>query len=339
MHILIIKHGALGDVVRTSYFARPLKEKWGERLRLSWLTAAAAIPLLRFNPAVDDIWTSFDDARPFHFDHVFSLDDELPVLAAVSSLHCRNITGAYLDGEGKPAYTADAAEWFDMGLLSRFGKAQADELKKRNQRGHAEIYEKIFDVRRTAPEFFGDPRLVAWAREWVGARRPAIGINPFAGGRWPAKELPKEELRKLVHCLLQGKSPYGPDCQVILLGAGADFERNSLLAGEFSEGRVRVAGTDDSVLRLAAIIKQLNCLVTSDSLAMHLAISQQVHAVAFFAPTSAQEIDGFGLIGKVVSTADDYCSYKRDASNDSITCRRILEAMARCAAPRRYLRT
>jgi heptosyltransferase-2 len=60
---------------------------------------------------------------------------------------------------------------------------------------------------------------------------------------------------------------------------------------------------------------------------MHLAISQQVHAVAFFAPTSAQEIDGFGLIGKVVSTADDYCSYKRDASNDSITCRRILEAM------------
>jgi hypothetical protein len=35
------------------------------------LTAAAAIPLLRFNPAVDDIWTSFDDACPFHVDHVF----------------------------------------------------------------------------------------------------------------------------------------------------------------------------------------------------------------------------------------------------------------------------
>lgn len=34
MHILIVKHGTLGDVVRTSYFARALREKWNDILRL-----------------------------------------------------------------------------------------------------------------------------------------------------------------------------------------------------------------------------------------------------------------------------------------------------------------
>ena len=64
---------------------------------------------------------------------------------------------------------------------------------------------------------------------------------------------------------------------------------------------------------------------SSDSLAMPLAISQRVPIVAFFAPTSASEIDDFGLVWKVVSSADDYCSYLKDSDNRSITAARLLE--------------
>lgn len=327
MHILIVKHAALGDVVRTSYFAEPLKEKFGSALRLSWITANEAVPLLKYNRAVDDVWTAFDEADPHIYDVIYSLDDEAKILHSVSRLRTRMLVGAFLDAAHRPSYTEDAAEWFDMGLLSRLGKSKADELKKANTRGHAQIFARIFDVPHAVPRFYGDTVLEAWGRDWLGPTRPAVGVNPFAGGRWPSKELPASALHALVHEVLAGRTPFGPTCQIVLLGAGRDREKNLVLVNEFATSRLRAADTDDSPLRLAALIKSLDHMITSDSLPMHLAISQGVRTLAFFAPTSASEIDDFGLLAKVRSSRFDYCSYRPDADNTDISATRIIEAI------------
>jgi len=113
---------------------------------------------------------------------------------------------------------------------------------------------------------------------------------------------------------------------VVLLGAGSDRDRNLSIARKFPSDRLRVADTDSSVLRLAAVIRSSNALISSDSLALHLGISQRVPFVSFFAPTSAAEIDTFGAGIKVISTASDYCSYRRDADNSSITADRLMDA-------------
>jgi heptosyltransferase-2 len=327
MHVLIVKHGALGDVVRTSYFAKPLKDRHGAALRLSWITATTAVPLLQFHPALDDIWTTFDEARAFAFDKVYSLDDDMMALESVAGLATRSLTGAYLNAERQAAYTDDAAEWFDMGLLSRFGKSRADALKKSNQQSHAEIFARIFGVPRALPRFYGDPAMEEWALSWIGNARPAIGLNPFAGGRWPSKQLPLDALRALIGALLHGETPFGSNCHVVLLGAGEDHALNASLVAEFDTKRLRAANTDDSPLRLAALVKFLDYLVTSDSLPMHLALSQGVRTLAFFAPTSAAEIDDFGILTKLASLSRDYCSYNPCADNTSITAARILSAL------------
>lgn len=326
MHLLIIKRGALGDVVRTSYFAHALKRQHGGALRLSWLTAPMSVPLLKYNPHIDDLWTSFDQAAEHRFDQVFSLDDERDALEGLANLNVNQITGAYLDANGRANYTSDSAAWFDMGLLSRFGKTRADELKKLNQEGHAQLFRAIFAVDMVEPEFYGDAQLQTWARQTL-VRRPLVGINPFAGGRWPAKELPTEQLRALIGALLQPTSPFGAQTQIVLLGAGADRLRNLELATTLNDSRISVADTDDAILRLAAVIGQLDHLITSDSLAMHLGIAQRIPFTAFFAPTSAAEIDTWGRGNHVVSTAPDYCSYRKDADNASITATRILAAI------------
>jgi len=326
MHILIVKHGALGDVVRTSYFARALRERWGADLRLSWITAPGSAPLLRFNPDIDDLWTSFAEAQPFRYDRVFSLDDEREALEGVARLDAAAITGALLQ-DGRPGYTDDAAGWFDMGLLSRFGKARADELKRLNTRGHGEIYCELFGVPSVRPAFHGNARLDSWATDLLRPHGRVVGINPFAGGRWPSKELPLPELERLIDALLAGDTPLGKGLTVMLIGAGADHGRNLQIAAQRPGARLLVPNTDDSVLRLAALIGRLHYMITSDSLAMHLAIAQQVPTLAFFAPTSAAEIDDFGWVAKVVSTAPDYCSYKKDADNSSITAARLLSSM------------
>ena len=51
--------------------------------------------------------------------------------------------------------------------------------------------------------------------------------------------------------------------------------------------------------------------------------------MAFFAPTSAAEIELYGRGEKVVSTAPDYCSYRPDADNRSLTAERLAAAVAR----------
>lgn len=336
MHYLVIKHGALGDVVRTSYFAAALRHRHGDHLRISWLTSRVSAPLLRFNPNIDDIWTDANEAKPFHFDRAFSLDDEREVVEAASALNIDRITGAYLDG-GSISYSDDSRSWFDMGLVSRHGKGRADMLKKENRRGHAEIFCELFDVRAVEPCFFGNSRMEAWAVSEYGRNLPLIGINPFAGGRWPSKELRPDELLQLIRLILDGRTPLGCGCSVVLLGAGADYARNLNIAAAIARPGILTPNTDDSILRLAAVIGQLSYLITSDSLAMHLAVAQGIPTTAFFAPTSAPEIDAFGIVTKVVSTAADYCSYRKDADNSSITAERIVAALASLDSVRSFL--
>jgi heptosyltransferase II len=325
MRFLIVKKGALGDVIRTSYFARAIKEQRKGETKITWLTAPISLPLLQYNPWIDRVVTSFSECETETYDRIYSLDDERETLLGVKSLWNPSISGAYLDSE-RPAYTEDAVEWFDMGLLSRFGKARADELKRVNEKGHAEIFSRIFDVRRVEPRFYGDPREEEWARQWLDEDYFHIAINPFAGGRWPSKELREVELEKLISRLLEWQPPDGRPVRTILLGAGSDRNRNNSLAAQFSPERVWVADTDSSVLRLAGVIRIAKALISSDSLALHLAISQRVPFVSFFAPTSAAEIDDFGLGIKITSTSADYCSYKRDADNSSLTADRLMQA-------------
>ena len=327
MKILVVKHGALGDVVRTSYFAGPLRSKYGGALTLFWITAPGAVPLIARNPYIDRVLTEFDDVFDEAFDIVYSLDDEDEVLANVGRLRCARIVGVYRK-EGQIGYSADSAAWFDMGLRSRFGKARADELKKLNSRSHAEIFAGIFGVGRAEPHFHGDVALEASYRRWLRDRRPSLGINPFAGGRWPAKELRARELEALISSLFTPEGLLSKGGSVVLIGAGPDREKNLALARAISDQRIRVADTDASPLHLAALVHELDFVVSSDSLAMHLAIAQGVPTVAFFAPTSAVEIDDFGRLFKVASTSADYCSYGKDADNSTITHGRLLQALA-----------
>jgi heptosyltransferase-2 len=325
VRILIVKKGALGDVIRTSYFAQAIKEHLKGDTQITWLTASMSLPLLQFNPWIDRVVTTFTECKTESYDRVYSLDDELETLQGVASLLTPAISGAYLDGD-RLAYTKDSAEWFDMGLLSRFGKNRADELKRKNDKGHAEIFSRIFNVRRVEPRFYGDPGEEEWARKWLNEDYFHIAINPFAGGRWPSKELREAELEKLISSVLEWPAPDGRLVRVVLLGAGSDRVRNLSLAASFSPERVSVADTDSSVLRLAGVIRSSNALISSDSLALHLGISQRVPFVSFFAPTSAAEIDDFGLGIKITSTSADYCSYKRDADNSSLTADRLMQA-------------
>ena len=329
--ILIVKHGALGDVVRTSFFAKPIRNfvgELGDAVRLYWFTSHGSLQLLRYNPFVDVVTTNLADLKPIDFDVVYSLDDESEILRQVAELNTAKIVGARIDENGTKTYCEQSSYWFDMGLLSKYGKEHADQAKRTNRLTHSEIFKKIFGVSELDLSFYNSEALnveVENSLIKLANGKIPIGLNAFAGKRWPSKSLPDTEFSKLVEELAKLKIN-GQGVHVFLIGSGEDFLKNqehAMLAE--TPKNVSALNTDVNVLELAAAVRVLKLLVTTDSLCLHLATSQQVPTIAFFAPTSAAEIENVTTLKKIISCSDDYCSYKPDANNSTITCDRIME--------------
>ncbi len=348
--LLVIKTGALGDVLRCTSILEGLERLHGPELQVTWLTARGARPLLAglaergdvtellTTAGEGDLGALGSELLTRGFDRILSLDDEEPLCALATRLAAGatdRITGAYLDGDGARVYSDDAAPWFDMGLLSRHGKARADELKILNRRTYPDLMAEVVGAPFEPGQDPDPPRLVlpdealARGRERLAAlgSGPRIGLNTGAGGRWTSKALPEERVVALAQAL--AARPDAPS--LVLLGGPDEVERNARLAQAITTAGASLydAGTDNDLISFSALVGGLDMLISSDSLALHMAIAQQVPVVAFFAPTSAAEIELYGRGAKVASTAPDACSYRPDADNSTVTVERLLDAIAR----------
>jgi len=345
--ILIVKTAALGDVLRTTAILPGLSERHAP-CRITWLTAPGAVDLVRTHPLVDEVLTcdvrspaSLTQARATlaarRFARVISLDDEEPLCALVAGLSSASLSGATLDARGARVYTDDVAPWFDMGLLSRFGKAEADRLKIANRLSQPALYAAMLGIRLGRPALELTPEARAFAagfaaRHELDRHRPLIGLNTGAGGRWTSKQLSVERTvdfaRALGRALPHG-SQDGP--RFLVLGGESEAERNQAIVAGLAEAGLAVVdgGTRNPLLEFAGLVGLCDLLLTSDSLALHMAIAQAIPVVAFFAPTSAAEIELYGCGEKVQSTAPDYCCYRPDADNTTLTTERLVAAALR----------
>lgn len=322
--ILVLKLGALGDVVRTSYILPGLHERFGPGTSVTWITAPAALPILRFNPYVATLLSTDQRGQPewvnaLHstpFDWVLSLDDEAESCGIADTVSAGKVSGAFIQSGGIQ-YTEDTREWFDMGLISRFGKTEADRLKIANSASHDEIFARMLGIKISAPAFHNDPHIEAKAKERLKALpRKIVGLNLGAGKRWPSKSLRTVEAIRLIDRLREH------EVTCVLLGGKDD---SAYLDAITSQREITVF--DDLTLEeFAGVIRELDLLITSDTLAVHLAIAQRVPNLSYYAPTSAAEINTFGSGLKIASSAPDYCSYLPHADNSTITADRLLPA-------------
>jgi heptosyltransferase-2 len=327
MKILIVKKGALGDVVRTAFLLKGFYDKYQGKVEIFWYTSNEGINLLRFNPYVTSISANLSVFESLFFDLVCSLDDENDILLEVKKLKFKELIGAYIDSQSCVTYCERSSYWFDMGLLSKFGKSRADDLKKRNKLSHGEIFKKIFGLGNLEYKFYNSPIIESKYLEYFKSLKQngitLIGVNPFAGGRWSSKELRKSELLKLIR-LLQDRFNSSQGCRIFLFGAQKDYIRNiDLVESNGLDQNIIPLNTDSSVMELAGVINCMDFVISSDSLALHLSIGLAKPVVCFFAPTSAAEIPNLKTIKKVISKSKEYCNYQAQSNNESITAERI----------------
>ncbi len=258
MNLLIIKLGATGDVVRTT----PLLEiLHGD---VTWITAAKNLPLLKnLRPRLHALaWEQRDSAATKTYDLVINLEDTLESCQFAQTLKCGQFFGAFLGADGQMTYSDDARGWFDMSLISRFGKAPADKLKLANRRTYQDL---IFDGLKF--KFKGEKYVLP-----APAKTNLYGdvaISPKAGAVWPMKNW-----------------AYYADLK-------CELEARGLVVNLLPERATLLEHLGD--------VKNHRVLVSGDSLPMHFGLGIGTRCVSLFTCTGPWEIFNYGIQTQITS--------------------------------------
>lgn len=313
MDILIIKLGAIGDVIRTTSILPGLREKYPNS-RISWLTKKESFDILKNNSLIEVIFLiedQNDGLKKREFDIVISLDDDDSACRIASGLKAKKLVGAFMD-DGKKSYTEDSSAWFDMGLISRYGKEKADILKAKNKKTYQEIIYSILGLKyeKQEPILALSKGNLKFGNEFKKKNNIQnddiiIGINTGAGGRWQDKRLSVEETALLIGKLNQDIK----NAKLLLFGGPEEKKRNDEIKKAI-KSRIIDAGCDNSLMEFASLVNLCDILITSDSLALHIGTALKKKIVVFFYPTSADEIELYGRGIKIIGKGRDYCSYK-----------------------------
>lgn len=297
MKTLIIKLNATGDVVRTTTLLRRLEG------HVTWLTDPLNRVLL---DGVSDrlqciTWPEKTALAGSSFDLVVNLEDAAEVAEFASTIAAAQTFGAVMGADGRVTYTDSASAWFDMSLVSRFGRRRADELKLANRRSYQEL---IFEG--LGWSFAGETYVLPSVRSTSLAGD--VALAPTAGPVWPNKNWAHYPALKRA------------------------LEERGLRVNELPRRAHLLEHLGD--------VRNHRCLVGGDSLPMHIALGLGVPCVTIFNCTSPWEIYDYGLQTKIVSPllADYFYSRESDErARAAIPLETVVEAVIRCltGAPRR----
>ncbi len=268
MKVLIIKLGATGDVVRTTPL---LRQFLGE---ITWLTAAKNTVLLEglTNNLRSFSWEDRVRALDTDYDFVINLEDTLDVAQFLKTLRCKEIFGAYVDSNNSLRYTENSRCWFDLSLISSYGRHEADRLKLLNRQTYQELIFNGLGLR-----FAAEPYVLPEGIE-TGLYGD-VALAAEAGAVWPMKKWAYYDQLK------------------------QQLEDQGLI--------VNVLPERPSLLEHLADVENHRCLVGGDSLPMHFALGTATPCVSLFTCTSPWEIYDYRVQKKIVSPLLDEFFYKR----------------------------
>tara|TARA_Y100001936_G_scaffold31661_1_gene29713 strand:+ start:17888 stop:18892 length:1005 start_codon:yes stop_codon:yes gene_type:complete len=318
--LTLIKIGALGDVVRTSYLVNALKNKYN--YIITWITEKSAEELLKYNPNIDRI-LYLDSDLPKETDILICLEDKYEYVKLGNQIKSKRTIGSYIDDNNLIKYSDDSRDWFDMSLISKQGISMANDLKKKNTKSFNQIFSKILHVQISdiKPELFYNEKYYPQSSE-CEEKKIVLGLNLFAGNRWPSKELHMDDSKKLIESILDYLDDNKIDYILSLFCDNSSHEKAKNIVGD---KRLNIINTNADILDFSGHIRKCDLFVTTDSLGMHLAIANKTRHIAFFNPTSAVEIDNYNHGVKVISESLDYCSYKPDAAYDNTLWKKIFD--------------
>ena len=327
--LLLVKLGALGDVVRTLPLLEALSKAYAG-FSIWVVTQKPSLPFFSANPFVRR--TVLLEHAPLFLSRVgfqiaANLDLDPLACGVVGLAQADQKLGFGLDASGNVVPLDErASTWYAMSL--------DDPTKRANHETYQQHMARILGVSFKNEPIRIEPgqkrmELAKKLLQQAGlnpSQRPLIGLNTGSSGRWPLKAPPAAHFVELIRLLdAQGLTP------VSLLGGHEQFSKNQAIANAARKKAV-VLDVRQDVLEFAALVAWHNLIVTGDTLALHLALAFKVRVVAMFGPTSAQEIELYGFGTKLVGDVPCIGCYtsacdKQPTCMDTITPKEIFGAI------------
>jgi ADP-heptose:LPS heptosyltransferase len=312
-NILIIKLGALGDVIRTTPLLHRLKAEY-PRARIWWVTLSPEIV-----PRVVDVVLPLDAAhfpslQSTHFDMIINLDKESEACGLMASLSATAKKG-YTLVNGKPApVDEDAVHKFMTGVF--------DDLNKANTKSYpAEIFE-ICGFTFNGERYILDAPPPGTYRWKLPKKKKVVGLNTGCGGRWISRLWAEKNWVALAKKLK--KAGYVP----LLLGGAQEHAKNKRIAtksGALYHGHFPLG-------QFISLVNQCDLVVTAVTMTMHITIGLNKKIVLFNNIFNRNEFELYGLGEILEPEFDCTCFFTPVCPNDCmqyIYVDRVVETVKR----------
>jgi len=305
--ILIIKLGAIGDVIRTTPLLRKIRHEYPDA-KITWLTHTPAI--LPKN-AIDEI-LKFDLAsilylQQISFDILYNLDKDKEACALYNSIQADKKFGYKLkNGVAFPANEL-AHHKYLTGIF--------DNTSLANKKSYVEEIFEICGWNFEGEEYIFDnhqDKGYAWP---LNKDKPLIGLNTGCGDRWTTRLWSDAKWIRLIN-LLQAHN-----YNVVLLGGETEDARNKIL-------KEQTGATYLGYFKLEQFINlmyQMDVIVTQVTMAMHIAIALRKKMVLMNNIFNPHEFELYGR-GAIVQP-DKACScFYRGTCQFGVSCMEALPA-------------
>ncbi len=303
--ILIIKLGALGDLLRTMPLLKSLKEAYPHS-QVTWITIPSAVPLLQNSPFIDQVWITDENistrllAQKFDLVLNFDKDTPAPELASLSQALAKKGFGVSPQSGALIALNAASEYALNLGL--------DDNLKFfKNQKTYQHIIHEMAELKVPSPMhsygFALTDQEKNFSKNYFSTQSVQsgflLGFNPGAGPVFATKRWILERYTELAVELYKRYKTIP-----VLFGGKTEVELNNEFAQRLKAQGVSYLrpGENHSLREFASLLSHCHGVITGDTLAMHLSLSLNIPTLVLFTSTCAQEIEMYGvgdyLVGK-----------------------------------------
>jgi lipopolysaccharide heptosyltransferase III len=317
--ILIIKLGAIGDVIRTTPLLQKLQEVHPSAA-VYWLTYTPEILPSSVDVPLDFSLKNIVTLRSIPFDLLFNLDKDPEACALTAQVQAKEKRGFTMtDGTVAPIDEAARAK-FETGVF--------DDVSKANTKSYVQ---EIFDI--CGFPFGGEQyqldNFSGMGFSWkLSKKKPVIGLNTGCGGRWTSRLWAEKNWRALAMSLK--KSGY----EVVFLGGAQEDSRNRKLAKTtggkyFGHFPLR---------QFINLVDQCDLVVTGVTMAMHITIGLGKKIVLFNNIFNKHEFDLYQNGILLEPSRPCQCFYQPTCTNEEYQCMDFLSVQAIADACRSLLK-
>ncbi len=270
--VLILKYDRIGDMVVTTPIFRELKNAY-PNISISVLASKENKDVIRYNPYIDKIYTNYKNSilkdlptllklRRKSFDVCFELEHSVipHAIFRLKIINPKKIISIHKDGRyGVKGSELQLYDYFTKkDKKNHFGKIWLDTLI-------------FFGIKPSSNkyDFFLSNTERDRAKNFVSSLGNKIKIGINIEGSFPEKSIQKKELEQICRGLYRHCS----NIVIVILASPNKISKKKKMISELGFDFVIPSYTTETIIDVAALIEQLDLIITPDTSIVHIASS------------------------------------------------------------------